>query len=238
MAAEQWTAIRTRIRQLRKSSTEGSDQYRRMSRLIGKISQHINWYGDRQVPQYDHSALFSLGVFNSALKSGKKIVVFDSEWPYQEHPFRKINELGLVIIEGGEVVTHNVQVGNYYKSGKFSHGNTVAISDLGAKKWLTDQINGSECVVGHSLESDRNQLRKWGWYFPQATRFVDTSLLGEALYGSRLKLSILARRMGVLQGNEKLHCAGNDAYLTWLVVRQIAENANIHRENEYATTLI
>lgn len=81
----------------------------------------------------------------------------------------------------------------------FSHGATGYFSDAKAREWLTEVVGDAKCIVGHSLKSDRDQLRRWGWAFPRNSVYVDTATWSRQMYTSNnpLKLGILASRMGV-----------------------------------------
>jgi len=230
MSAERWKEVRTKIKQHRKRFHVGSKEYGRLSRMMGKVGRHIEYYESLIKPVYDLAKLSGLTTLSSAIHRGEKVIVFDAEWPYSFHPIRKMNEIGLVVFENGTTTIHNVQIGDYRKDGEFMHGHTTHLSDIKAKEWLRYQTNGAKCIVGHALTNDRKQLNEWGWYFPPNTIYADTSDWSQQMYsckGAALKLHTLAQRMNVFDGHDmkKLHCAGNDAYLTWHVAQAIAHNA-------------
>lgn len=186
-----------------------------MKRLITLRSRRgVYVGGGRYVPSVPETPQWR--TIRDALDRGSKILAFDAEWTMR----RPITELGIAIYQNGEMTAHNVRLTPGGKN--FRYGVTRYMTDRQAKLWVRGMFSEADLLVGHALNNDRLQMRRWGEPIPDMP-YLDTSPWSRALNQSShdpISLGKFADRYGV--DCTGAHCGGNDAVITLNLVLALA----------------
>lgn len=159
-------------------------------------------------------------MMRNALATDSKIIAFDAEWQYQWP--HHITEIGVAIYHHGRREVHNIRVkGGVGKA----DSSTRFMSDMQAKRWLTETFKDAGLLIGHAISNDRMKMKQWGWILPLPDRLpcVDTEKWSRVLNvekNNSQKLTTFCANHGV--EILRAHVAGNDACMTLDVALRLA----------------